>query len=116
MPAAESRPWWLVSIFRLLLFLSSFALLSLYVLRDLSSIRDRSNRSGLDVSIVARQASSSVLKVFQVHEPVLTPVGPSDQNGCVYAELLMEHSFAFSYGRPFVGQSTQLSVPRPGIC
>lgn len=105
MPAAERRPWGLASIFLSVLFLCSFALLSQYILHGLSSVRHRVKSSGLDVVIIARQASTSVLKVFQVHEPVLTPVEPSDQYGCVYTELLMEHSFAFSYGKPFIGQS-----------
>lgn len=45
----------------------------------------------------------SILVNFQVHEPVLTPTGPSDELGCVHSQFLMEHVFAFSYGNPFVG-------------
>lgn len=40
---------------------------------------------------------------FQVSEPILTPVGDSDQYGCIQTQLLMDHVFAFSYGKPFVG-------------
>jgi len=113
MPASEPRPWRLVSIFRLLFSIGFFLLLSQSLLRDLSTVRDRLSSSGTEVVILARQASISVLKVFQVHEPVLTPAAPSDQYGCVYTELLMEHSFAFSYGKPFVGQLPQHSAPCP---
>jgi hypothetical protein len=68
----------------------------------------------------AKPSSSPVLEVFQVYQPVLAPSGPIDQtidsNGSSntttigYAEtsvgctkLLMEYSFGFSYGHPFVG-------------
>ncbi len=51
---------------------------------------------------------SSTLVNFQVHEPVLTPTGPSDELGCVHSQLLMEHVFAFSYGNPFVGKKALL--------
>jgi hypothetical protein len=63
---------------------------------------------------------SGVLKCFQVYQPVLTPSGPSDDTvsedgspntitiepwaptgSCT--KLVMEHSFGFSYGHPFVG-------------
>ncbi|KAI4169276.1 MAG: hypothetical protein LQ348_007309 [Seirophora lacunosa] len=40
---------------------------------------------------------------LQVSEPILTPVGDSDQYGCIHTQLLMDHVFAFSYGKPFVG-------------
>ena len=47
-----------------------------------------------------RQAASATALVdFQVYEPVLTPTGAAGE--C--SQLLMEHVFAFSYGRPFVG-------------
>ncbi|KAL8980148.1 MAG: hypothetical protein Q9177_005960, partial [Variospora cf. flavescens] len=39
---------------------------------------------------------------FQVSEPILTPVGDSDQYGCVHNQLLMDHAFWFSYGMPFI--------------
>jgi len=55
-----------------------------------------------------RQAALApgLLNDFQVYEPVLTPTGNSDQYGCVYTKVLMEHDFAFSYGQPFVGRET----------
>ena len=58
-----------------------------------------------DYVIGPRQAASaaSPLVDFQVYEPVLTPAGSSDQYGCVYTQLLMDHVFGFSYGMPFVG-------------
>ena len=103
----ERRPWRAVCIVCSLIFSSFVALLSRYILRDLPSVQDRLNPSGLDVALFARQASGPVLDVFQVHEPVLTPAPPRDQYGCVYTELLMEHSFAFSYGIPYVGELAQ---------
>lgn len=68
----------------------------------------------------AKQSSSPVLEVFQVYQPVLTPSGPTDQtinsNGlsntttigspetsASCTQLLMDYSFGFSYGHPFVG-------------
>ena len=56
-----------------------------------------------------RQAApaASPLVNFQVSEPVLTPSGTSDQYGCIYKQLLMDHVFAFSYGKPFVGRNSQ---------
>lgn len=49
-------------------------------------------------------AASALLNDFQVYEPVLTPTGSSNQYGCIYETLLMNHSFAYSYGVPFVGR------------
>lgn len=50
---------------------------------------------------------------FQVSEPILIPTGTSDRYGCVHTQLLMDHVFAFSYGRPFVGMlKTILTWPR----
>jgi hypothetical protein len=65
-------------------------------------------------------ATSSVLNVFQVYQPVLTPEGATDEtilgdgtenttslasasSGASCQVLLMDHVFAFSYGQPFVG-------------
>ena len=58
-----------------------------------------------DYIVRPRQTTSvaSPLVDFQVYEPVLTPAGSTDQYGCVYTQLLMEHDFGFSYGMPFVG-------------
>ncbi|KAI9887541.1 MAG: hypothetical protein M1823_000632 [Watsoniomyces obsoletus] len=60
--------------------------------------------------------NSPYQNVFQVHPPVLTPAGPfaasnwrgpqnNDQSGKkhVCAEVLVDHSFGFSYGHPFIG-------------
>ena len=66
-------------------------------------------------------ATSSVLDVFQVYQPVLTPEGATDETilgdgsenttslAAASSEascqvLLMEYVFAFSYGAPFVGK------------
>lgn len=59
---------------------------------------------------VRQTADTSPLIDFQVYEPVLTPTGPKDENGCVHTELLMDHVFAFSYGKPFVGMSLLLKI------
>ena len=48
-------------------------------------------------------SAASPLVDFQVYEPVLTPAGSTNQYGCVYTRLLMEHVFGFSYGKPYVG-------------
>ena len=57
-----------------------------------------------DDAIEKRQAlGPSPLVDFQVYEPVLTPSGTTDQYGCIYTQLLMDHVFAYSYGMPFVG-------------
>jgi hypothetical protein len=43
-------------------------------------------------------ANSSVLEVFQVNPPVLTPAGATCE------QTLMVHSFGNSYGQPYVGK------------
>ena len=45
----------------------------------------------------------SPLVDFQVYAPILTPSGNANQYGCIHDQLLMDHVFAFSYGKPFVG-------------
>jgi hypothetical protein len=74
--------------------------------------------------------TSSVLNVFQVYQPVLTPEGVTDEtvqgdgaenttslasasSGPSCQVLLMEHVFAFSYGLPFVGMLRFVSRPGP---
>ncbi len=69
----------------------------------------------------ASPSSTAVLEVFQVYQPVLTPEGPTAEtissdgslntttieptgNADSCTKLLMEYSFGFSYGRPFVGK------------
>ncbi len=52
-----------------------------------------------------------LLSVFEVHEPVLVPTSSNGatngaSGGC--SVLLMEHSFGFSYGVPFVGMLSHL--------
>ena len=41
-------------------------------------------------------------KVFQVYHPV--PTNENRSTGCTEDVLLMEHVFAASYGKPFVGK------------
>ncbi|KAL9581101.1 MAG: hypothetical protein Q9212_004099 [Teloschistes hypoglaucus] len=58
-----------------------------------------------------RQTSpSSPLVNFQVSEPILTPVGDANHYGCIHSQLLMEHDFAFSYGKPFVGGFNRVTM------
>ena len=47
---------------------------------------------------------TGLLTNFQVEAPVLTPSGSGDEYGCIYTKLLMDHSFGYSYGVPFVGK------------
>lgn len=49
------------------------------------------------------------LVAFQVQNPVLVPTANGNQSGCVHTQVLMDHEFAFSYGKPFVGEETQES-------
>lgn len=53
-------------------------------------------RSESDQRVVVPAPGVGVLEVFQVKAPV-----PVDDYRCTV--LLMEHSFGFSYGKPFVG-------------
>jgi hypothetical protein len=72
-------------------------------------------------------ATSSVLDVFQVYQPVLTPEGATDEtilvdgsesttslasasSGASCQVLLMDHVFAYSYGEPFVGMLRFVSL------
>lgn len=53
-------------------------------------------------------ATATVLDVFQVHQPVLTPDGATLDSaksigGAACQVLLMDHVFAYSYGEPYVG-------------
>lgn len=69
----------------------------------------------------ATSSSAPVLRVFQVHQPILTPEGSTNQtvasegisnttslsgdevlSSCT--QVLMYHSFGNSYGQPFVGE------------
>lgn len=58
-----------------------------------------------DILPKRQTAAAAPLVDFQVYEPVLTPSGTTDQDGCVYTKLLMDYEFANSYGAPFVGTS-----------
>jgi hypothetical protein len=59
-----------------------------------SNVRHSSRRS-------SAANTSSVLNVFEVYKPV--EFDPPSQ-GCSEVLLLMEHEFALSYGKPFVGK------------
>jgi hypothetical protein len=61
----------------------------------------------------------TVLKTFEVDQPVLMPDGPAESDGSTRSGndyspelctvLLMRHDFAWSYGAPFVGKLDNLS-------
>lgn len=88
---------------------------------DIPSITTDSSPLGLvKYAAPAPAATSSVLEVFQVYQPVLTPSGVTgettssdgSENTTTIAPaassspcevLLMQHTFAYSYGQPFVG-------------
>jgi hypothetical protein len=72
------------------------------------------------VQVALATPTSSVLECFQVYQPVLFPAGAVDQtvsndgtentttiiatnSSSSCQVLLMEHSFGYSYGMPFVG-------------
>ncbi|SPQ22228.1 05a0dc70-bc1d-444f-bbc2-980506bcb545 [Thermothielavioides terrestris] len=64
----------------------------------------------------AAAPTRTVLKVFEVDQPVLMPGGPAESDGSTRAGkdyspelctvLLMRHNFAWSYNAPFVGDYT----------
>jgi len=58
----------------------------------------------LSSSIAPGSANNSVLEVFQVQTPVHLRASGTDGSAANCSVLLMEHSFGFSYGRPFVGK------------
>ncbi|TAQ91493.1 hypothetical protein B7494_g260 [Chlorociboria aeruginascens] len=96
-----------------------------YTLED-SKPQQTSNFNLIKYAVTTSSAAPSttaVLEVFQVYQPVLTPPGVVDETvsgdgsentatisptadlgGCQL--LLMNHSFAYSYGEPFVGNYT----------
>ncbi|KUI72991.1 Peptide-N4-(N-acetyl-beta-glucosaminyl)asparagine amidase A [Cytospora mali] len=61
-------------------------------------------------------ATATVLEDFEVHQPVLTPLGATlDDGGSTHdsssvedscSVVLMDHVFAYSYGTPYVGEYT----------
>jgi hypothetical protein len=78
-------------------------------------------RQTANVTKTSATAAATVLECFQVHQPVLTPSGPtldaaaasddgegssgaSAANSC--SVVLMDHVFAYSYGAPFIGTYT----------
>ncbi|KAL8996889.1 MAG: hypothetical protein Q9169_003700 [Polycauliona sp. 2 TL-2023] len=57
-----------------------------------------------DQGLARRQAfTTPPLVTFQVQDPILVPTPNGNQSGCVHTQLLMDNVFAFSYGKPFVG-------------
>lgn len=74
-------------------------------------------RQTANVTTTSATAAATVLEVFQVHQPVLTPSGPTLDDAVVGDDddaaggsagescsvVLMDHVFAVSYGAPFIG-------------
>lgn len=68
----------------------------------------------------AASATGTVLVDYQVHQPVLTPEGATLDTGVSNGEagdvqdscqvVLMDYVFAYSYGEPYIGESTGLVV------
>lgn len=52
--------------------------------------------------LVQASLCAGAQNVFQVHHPV--PTNENRSTGCTEDVLLMEHVFAASYGKPFVGK------------
>ncbi|KAI9867120.1 MAG: hypothetical protein M1813_009398 [Trichoglossum hirsutum] len=83
--------------------------------------RDRYDTDEIAIAAIGRywdrpHPNSSLLKVFQVYQPVFAPsfktsdatkqtatAPANDGNDCVHKSVLMDHVFAFSYGDPFIG-------------
>lgn len=55
-------------------------------------------------SQVRAQFGDDTLITFQVAKPVVVPEAKEGRDDCVHTEVLMEHVFGFSYGKPFVGK------------
>lgn len=64
-----------------------------------------STRRQPNVDLPKRQLELGPVLDFQVYPPVaVPPTQGQDDNGCVVEQTLMVHSFAQSYGAPFVGK------------
>jgi hypothetical protein len=89
------------------------------------------SRSPANVQAVTTATTSAaapdrtVLKTFEVSQPVLMPGGPADSDGStrhgedyspeLCTVLLMRHDFAWSYNAPFVGELALNSLPISSI-
>ncbi len=93
--------WQPASGFRALPVLFSISVLAVFIVFSLPACLVASKLSS---PILARQTPNTPLEVFQVHQPVFTPQASSEEGFCVTTNVLMEHSFGFSFGRPFVGK------------
>lgn len=92
------------------------------------SIDDSAVLDGRDASdaATADAAAPTVLECFQVAQPVLMPDGPATSDGLRTEDSdggrrggaesctvqLMDHVFAWSYGKPFVGKSAHHPIMR----
>ncbi|TEY31814.1 hypothetical protein BOTCAL_0774g00020 [Botryotinia calthae] len=116
-----------IKLFLLILFSCGLSLIWLLRSCSLEDVVDVSPKSNLIKYSAAPAPSatptSAVLEVFQVYQPVLIPPGVSDEtasyNGAEETSIiastnvatsckvvLMEHTFGYSYGIPFVGNYT----------
>ncbi|KAL2261325.1 hypothetical protein VTK26DRAFT_4397 [Humicola hyalothermophila] len=80
------------------------------------AIRSRAWVESATATTSAAAPTRTVLKTFEVDQPVLMPDGPAESDGStrhgkdyspeLCTVLLMRHDFAWSYGAPFVGNYT----------
>ena len=62
------------------------------------------------------QTGNNTLVTFQVAKPVVFPQAEHGGSDCVRTLVLMEHVFAFSYGKPFVGMCIWFSLVLLALC
>ena len=96
--------------------LNSCHLLFLLCVLVASSLPKAVSHADPDRGPVKRQVSATPpLVVFQAQDPIIIPTTNGNQSGCVETQLLMDHEFAFSYGKPFIGEEIRFSVLEPGL-
>lgn len=96
--------------------LNSCHLLFLLCVLVASSLPKAFSHADPDRGLAKRQVSTPPpLVVFQVQDPIIIPTTNGNQSGCVKTQLLMDHEFAFSYGKPFIGEEIRFSVFEPGF-
>jgi hypothetical protein len=93
--SAERKPF--ISIFLMLIAFSHFTL----------ALRTTPPQTTSQTRTLAKRAAndSSLLECLQLAPPVLSPAG-----GC--QRTLMVHTFAYSYGQPFIGECEFMLLPR----
>lgn len=120
-----------IKIFLLILFSCGLSLIWLLRSCFLEDVVDPSPKSTLvrysAAPVPSATPTSAVLEVFQVYQPVLIPPGVSDETASydgveatsIIAStnvatsckvVLMEHTFGYSYGIPFVGMEFRYKI------